>query len=413
MGIATSTNKVNVLKRLWGDKVQEPMYKKSKAYGLCSKSTDFTNEGRYVVISMSPTAGGSATFSDALASQEAAAEVRFFVTPKREYHVFGLDGLYLAQSEGNPKALVKGYEHEANKARYSFARALSKRFWGNGGGSLGRIKAGHTLTLSTLTLRERMDITGFEKNMQLEFASDDGTGTSPAGRRGAPDRLTINGAIDRDAGTLGLSGALNTVSSINADDYIFRRGDYNAAMTGLRGWVPTSDPSGSESFFGLDRSIQDISRVSGVRVSAAATYEETLINASAEAAINGCEPGDCFVNPLDFASIVKELGSVVRIEVNTKMPGISFSALQIHGNAGPIRIISEADVPKGFFWMGNIETVYHRTAGEAMRILNEDGAGKMLRAPDADAYQARIGCYGNFTVEGDMGPGGWVCGAFT
>lgn len=411
MGIANSTNKVNVLKRLWADKVQEPMYKKSKAYALCSKATDFTNEGRYVVISVSPTAGGSATFSDALASQEAAAEVRFFVTPKREYQIFGLDGLYLAQSEGNPKAMVKGYEHEANKARYAFARALSKRFWGNGGGSLGRISSSQTLSSTTLTLSERIDVTGFEKNMQLEFSSDDGTGTSPAGRRGSPDRLTISGAIDRDSGTLGMSAALNTVSSIAASDYIFRRGDYAAAMTGLRGWVPTADPSASESFFGLDRSAQDISRVSGVRVSAASTVEETLINACAEAHINGIEASDCFMNPLDFAKLVKELSSVVRIEVNTKMPGVSFSALQIHGNTGAIRVISENDVPKGFSWIGNIETVYHRTAGEAMRILNEDGVGKMLRAYDADAYQSRLGCYGNFTVEGDMGPGGWVCAA--
>lgn len=412
MATANSTNKVNVLKRLWADKVQEPLYKKSKAYSLCSKATDFTNEGRYVVISVSPTAGGSATFSDALAAQDAAAEVRFFVTPKREYQVFSLDGLYLAQSEGNPKAMVKGYEHEANKARYAFARALSRRFWGNGGGSLGRISASQTLSSTTLTLRERMDIVAFEKGIQLEFASDDGTGTSPAGRRGAPDRLTVNGAIDRDAGTLGMSAALNTVTSISASDYIFRRGDYAAAMTGLRGWVPTSNPSASESFFGLDRSAQDIARVSGVRVSAASTKEESLINASAEAHVNGIEPSDCFVNPLDMRDLIKELGSKTYIEVNTKMPGVSFQALQIHGNTGPIRIMSEVDVPKGFYWMGNIETVYHRTVGEAMRLLNEDGIGKMMRMSDADAYQSRLGCYGNFTVEGDTGPGGWVCGAW-
>lgn len=412
MASANSTNKLSVLKRLWGDKVQEPLYAKSKAYSLCSKATDFTNEGRYVVISVAATAGGSATFTDALAAQDAAQEVRFFVTPKREYQVFGLDGLYLAQTEGNPKAMVKGYEHEANKARYAFARALARRFWGNGGGSLGRIVSTQTLSSTTLTLRERMDVVAFEKGMQLEFASDDGTGTSPAGRRGAPDRLSISGAIDRDDGTLGMSAALNTVSSITANDYIFRRGDYNAAMTGLRGWVPTSDPSASESFFGLDRSAQDVARVSGVRVAAAATKEETLINASAEAHINGVEASDCFMNPLDFRDLVKELGSKMYIEVNTKMPGVSFQALQINGNTGPIRIISEIDVPRGFAWLGNIETVYHRTAGDAMRLLNEDGVGKMLRAADSDAYQSRMGCYGNFTVEGDKGPGGWVVMAF-
>ncbi len=409
MTTANSTNKVNVLKRLWGDKVSEPLYKRSKALALCGKDTNFTNEGRYVIVSISGTAGGSATFADAVASQDAAQEVRFFVSHKKEYQVFSLQGLFMAQTEGNPKAVVKGFEHEANKARYKFGRSMARRFWGNGGGSLGRISASQSLSSATLTLRTRLDVAAFEKGDQLEFSSDDGSGASPAGRRGAPDRLTISGAVDRDDGTLGLSGLLNTVSGITANDYIFRRGDYAAAMTGLRGWVPTADPSGGESFFGFDRSASDISRVSGVRVASGGSKVETLINAGAEAEVNGMEITDGFINPIDLAGLIKELDSRVTIDVKSRDGSFGFKAIEFMCAAGTIRLNSEVDVPQGNFWLGNIDSLYLRTAGDCPRMLNEDGVGKMLRMSDDDAYQGRLGAYGNIFNED---PGQWICGTW-
>lgn len=405
MGSATSSGKVSVLKRLWGDKVSDPVYKASKALALAKKDTKFTNEGRYVVTTVASTAGGSATFADAAAAQEAAREVRFFVTRKKEYQVFSLQGEYLAASEGDPKALVRGFEHEANKARYAFGRAMARRFWGNGGGSIGRINTGHTLTLSTLTLRSRVDVAAFEKNMQLEFATDDGSATSPAGRLGAPDRLTVSGAIDRDAGTLGLSGQLDTVTSITANCFIFRRGDYAAAMTGMRGWVPESDPSGGDSFFGLDRSVEDISRVSGIRVTSGGSKVETLFNAGAEAQINGVEPDTLFCNPLDCSALLKELDSRVYIDATDREGRFGFKAVHFTISSGDIKIVSEVDVPQGYAWLGNMDTIFLRTAGDAPRMLNEDGVGKMLRMADDDAYQGRIGAYGNIFNEN---PAEWV-----
>jgi hypothetical protein len=406
MASANSTNKVSVLKRLWGDKVAEPMYKASKALALAKKDTSFTNEGRYVVVSTNGTAGGSATFADAVASQDAAREVRFFVTHKKEYQVFSLQGLYMAQSEGNPKALVKGFEHEAGKARYKFGRAMARRFWGNGGGALGQLAAGVTLSSTTGQFRLRTDIASLERGDQIEFSSDDGTAVSPAGRRGAPDRLTLSGQVDRDAGTFTTSAALNTVSSISADDYVFRRGDYGAAMTGMRGWVPTSDPSTSESFFGTDRSLEDISRVSGVRVSSAGSKVETLFNAGAEAQINGQEPDTLFANPLDYTALLKELDSRVIIDVKDRDGKFGFKAASFTISTGEIKIVSEVDVPQGYGWLGNMDTVYLRTAGDAPRLLNEDGVGKMLRMVDDDAYQGRLGAYGNIFNED---PGSWTC----
>src|SRR5262249_2481726 len=154
--------------------------------------------------------------------------------------------------------------------------ATARRAWGLGGGSIGQLHGSVNLASTTLQVRSRTDIIGlFNKGVQLEFAADNGTGTSPVGRRGSPDRLTVQSG-NRDAGTAVTSAALNTVSSITADDYIFRRGDYGAAVTGLPGWCPPTAPTTGDSFFGLDRTVDPV-RLSGTRVTGSGGNMEEVI----------------------------------------------------------------------------------------------------------------------------------------
>jgi len=395
MPSANTTNQLPLLKRLWGTKVAEPLYKASRFASMINSDTNFGSEGRYVNVTVGPTAGGSANFADALAAQDATKEIRFFVTHRKEYQVFSLQGDLIARSRGNANAMVEAVRQQADKARYAFARALARKLWGNGGGALGQLATTTVLTTNQLVLRSRTDIVGFEVGMQLEFALDDGSPASPAGRLGAPDRLTVT-AINRDTGTLTVSALLNTVTGITTNAYVFRRGDYAQAMTGMRGWNPVLAPTAGDSFFGLDRSTTDVTRVSGVRVNGGGKpKEETLIDGTAEAQINGITINQCFVNPLDYRDLVKELGSKREIQVTAKQAGVGFTALEVYGATGTIQIVSEVDVPRGAGWGVDTDQITLRTAGDCPMMLNEDGVGKLLRAYDDDAYQGRIGAYGN------------------
>lgn len=400
---ATSANKVELLKRLYPGKVHEPFYKASKLASMCAKDTKFGGEGRYVNVTVSPTAGGSASFSDALASQKNSQDIRFFVTHKKEYQVFSIQNEAIARSQGDKNAIVELLKHEVGKARYAFSRAMAKRMWGNAGGSLCRLDSGVTLTSTKLSPREPTDITGFEPNMQLEFASDDGSAASPAGRRGAPDRLTASsvfrGRSDRYVTT---SANLNTVSGITVNDYVFRRGDYANAMTGMRGWSPISDPSAAESFFGVDRTDYDLQRASGIRVNGSgADKEDTLQIAMAECQLAGGEVGDsvvCFVNPLDYADLLKSLGA--KRERNDKSDGdIGFTYVEVYGAVGSCKCVAEVDVPKGYAWMQSPSKITLRTAGECPMMLAKGYPNQMLTASDDDAKQGRIGAYGNIFNE--------------
>lgn len=397
MASANTTNQLPLLKRLWGSKVADPMYKASRFASMINSDTNFGSEGRYVNVTVGPTAGGSANFADALAAQDATREIRFFVTHRKEYQVFSLQGDVIARLRGNANGLVEAVKQQADKARYSFSRAIARKLWANGGGALGQISTTTTLTTNTLTLRTRTDVVGFEIGMQLEFATDDGSAISPAGRRGIPDRLTVIN-INRDTGTLTLSGLLNSITGITVNDFIFRRGDYSLAMTGMRGWNPITAPvpGGGDNFFGFDRGSSDVTRLTGVRITGAGRpKEETLIDGTAEAQINGIDVKEVFVNPLDYRDILKEMGSKREIQVDAKQANMGFTALSVYGANGEMKVISEVDVPRGVGWGCDTNQITLRTAGDCPMMLNEDGVGKLLRAYDDDAYQGRIGAYGN------------------
>ncbi len=385
------------------------MYRASKVLNSCKKDTNFGGEGRYIIIGVAMIAGVGATFADALAQQNASQEVRMFVTHRKEYALFTIQNDLIARTKGNANAVVEALKRQMDTARRHFGRRMSRRLWGNGGGAVGQLLSTVTLSGTTLRLRNRVDIAGLEAGVQVGFASDDGSSSTPAGLRNSgsvPVYLTISGAVDRDDGTATVSAALNTVPSITANDYVFVRGDYNAAMTGLRGYNPVSDPSGGESFMGLDRTQVDIQRTSGIRVSGAGkTKLETIEDACAEAKINGLESDDLMlaVNPLDYAAIRKELGTSVVINDVKGTNGIGFKAIEIYSHSGTIKIVSEVDVPYGYAWLFDPSEIYLRTAGDCPMELTE--GGKLLTAYDDDAKQGRLGAYGNFFVEN---PGGNV-----
>lgn len=397
MASANTTSKLTLLKRLWGSKVAEPMYKKCKALNMAKKDTKFGGEGRYVIVAITAAASGGANFADALATQEASREIRFFVTHKKEYVVWSLQRDVIKRSMGDNNAVMEVLKRELKKAKDKFDIRMAKRIYGTNGGHVARFS---TYSTTVGTLSNRSDIAAFEKYNQYGFASDDGSAAAPAGLRnsgGVPVYRTVS-SVDRSAGTVTFTETLATVPSITTTDYVFWRGDYANVMTGFRGWNPTSAPSGGESFFGYDRTTDDMVRVSGLRVSAASTFLETLVDAAAEGAINGISGENlaCLMNPLDYAKLEKELGSNAKeYDVDAT---VGFKAIKIQSQIGAISIIAETWVPQGFGWLADFGEIYLRTAGECPDDITDTSGGLLVDYSD-DAKQGRLGAYGNIFFE--------------
>lgn len=398
---ATVSTQVPIMKRVWGTGLSLPMYEESRFLATIAKDTNFVGEGRYVVVGVGPTSGGSADFSTAYGNQGPTANVRFFVRRKKNYQVATIEGEALRAIKSDKGAVIDGLKRETKGALYSFARDMAFLAWNNGGGARGRVdgSAASFETQTFLTLRQRSDIVHFEVGMYLKVSVDDGLG----GNGVKAGRLRITG-IDRSTGTLRFAAALNDntngIPTIADGDYIFREGDYNAVMTGMSGWNPPGAIASNDSFFELNRFTTDTQRVSGLRLTMNGDYEPGLIEAAQEAQLAGVRVTHGWMNPLQFGGLLKEVGTQREVLVKDEKYNISFKAVHLQGPSGVLEIISEPNVPFGYTWLNNPKDIYLRTAGECPAdLFNPVTKSSLWALQDADAFQLRFGAYGNFFNE--------------
>lgn len=404
--MASSTAQ-NLLTRLYPNGVAWSGYKRSKFLSRVKKDTNFGGEGRYTIVSIAPTTGGSADFQKALKNQGPTNQVRFFVEHKTEYQIFSVSGKAIAQNKKDKQKIVELWKHEFDRTGYAFGRSLASGVWGNGGGSLATTA---TTSGTSITLTQRTDARKFEVGMYLTFAPDDGTALSPAGEFDSGKSLQVT-SVNGGTGVIGLSADISTVSGVTGTFYVFREGDYANKMTGIPGIIPAATISGSDSFRGVNRSTHR-DRLAGVYLDsslAGGTKSETLINAIAEGEIRGATVGSsCYVNSLDFSDIVKEKVATMWVDSQTTNPNISVKGLVLPTQNGEVSLYSEPDCPRGKYWILNDEDWVLRSAGECPHVLDEDNLMK-LRAENADAYQGRLGGY----LELDCtNPGNQVVGVF-
>lgn len=394
----------NIFKILYPDEVSTPEYERSKAFGMMKKDTKFASDGtKYVVVSIAPGAGGSATFSEALANQSATQQVRFSLGRKKLYEIGSIDGEAMAVAKNgggdNSKgAILDIVKHATSRARYAFSRTFGRAVWGNGGGARGRISG--VTTGTSVTLTNRMDGVGFFKGMVLQTADNDGYTTVTSPRVGSLSLSSVQRKTSSNTATLTSSAAWDAqIGGAAANDYIFRKGDYNNYPSGIPAWAPYSDPGGSDSFLGVNRSTAgDMNYLSGWRVSGGGQpKQQTLIDGAAEAAANGIMLNTVFMNPLDMRDAFKEQSSYKTIEVTTTNPKIGYKGLELLASVGALSILAEPDVPQGYFHIINPREDWTcRSAGDTPQLLDFDGLKAFLRNPNGDDYQFRLGCYLNY-----------------
>ena len=343
------------------------------------------------------------TFSNAQAVSNANAGSssiynRFVVPHYNDYTTANITGDAIDSAKGNETALIDVLTAEIDGALYTASRSLAIAMFKNGGGARGQISAASNTGSSTITLTDLTSIVNFEVGMFLQVSADDGTGGAGVRVAGSGSGQLFVRAVDRDLGTIQVALTLGGTAAnwtagyqgAAASDYIFQGGDYNAAMPGIAGWIPSTAP-GATTFFGVDRT-GDVTRLAGVRYSGSGgPFEETLIEAAARLAREGSTPDVCAMNPLDYSPLVKALGAKViydRVKAFDE-PDIGFEAVKLQGPRGPIKVIADLNCPKGTAYLLKMDTWSMKSIGKAPRIIDLDEVS-MLRVATADAYEVRI-----------------------
>ena len=358
------------------EKIENMVYKDNPFLAMISKYEDFGGENLKLPVKYGIPMGRSATFADAVANKTASQLKAFLLTRKSDYAIASIANETIEASKGNANAFIEAATFEIDGAIEAATRSLAVSLYGDGSGSIGVVGALATTTASndTVTLATIQDITNFEVGMQLNF------GTATTNKK-------ID-SINRDTGVF----ILDAASGATTTEAIYVDGDKDAMLTGLGGWLPSTAPASTDSFFGVNRS-SDSTRLGGIRFDGSSLpLEEALIGAAARVAREGGKPDVCFINYNNFGDLEKALGSKVSyvdVKVN---PEIGFRGILIHGPRGPIKVVPDQNCPNGVAYLLQMDVWKLYSLGKAPKILDSDGL-KFLRESTADAVEARIGYY--------------------
>jgi len=405
MGLSTS-NASALLKTLYSpDKVVNTVYKRSPLLAMLSKFTEFGGDGMKVPVIHGNPASRSATFSTAqsLASSNNTQSKAFTVTHVTDYAVAQISGAAIRRSKGDTAAFARLAKTEIDGAIDQLARSICQKLYRAGWGKVGTISSSAALGTTTLLLSAPEDAANFDIGNTVVFSSSE----NAAVLRTATT-LTVNG-VDRDAGTLTLSATPNSLAAgIAVGDSIFLDGDRQNSATptrltiaGLEAWIPNTAPSASESFFGVDRSVDPV-RLAGARYSPTnLSPEDILIEATERVKRNNFEVDTIFCNPTFMRNLIKSLGANVRRVSTEVTQKVSFQGVEVVGASGPVKVYSDVYCPSNRVFGLNMDMWTLGSAGKTIDFLMEDGV-EMLRQASSDGYEVRVGFEGNLWCKGPV-----------
>ena len=378
-------------------RVQNMVYKDNPLLAMMPKYTKFGGENMPIPLLYSNPQRRSATFANGQGNTSTSALKQFVLTRAKDYSFASITGESIKATERDSDAFLRYATMEIDGALNSLTRSLAIGMYRDGSGVRGQVNAEpSTASNMVITLKNAEDVTNFEVGMTVNVFSAL-SGGSQRTRDGSDGDLDID-AIDRDAGTLTFTGeAYDSSGTIAADDFIFVKGDRGLMLTGLSGWVPSAAvvTAGIPDLFSVVRTA-DVTRLGGNRFDGSALpIEEALIGGASRVAREGGSPTHCFVDFATFSNLEKALGSkVVYSEAKARDVDIGFSAISLRGPRGTIQIVPDQNCQPDVAWMLQMDTWSLNTLGEAPMFLDLDN-NRMLRESAADAYEVRLGYYGN------------------
>ena len=379
-------------------RVQNMVYKDNPLFAMMPKYTKFGGENMPIPLIYANPQRRSATFLNGQANASTSALRQFVLTRVKDYSFASITGESIKATERDSDAFLRYATMEVDGALHSLTRSLAIGMYRDGTGSRGLVNAEPSNSANmVITLKNSEDITNFEVGMIVNVFNS--SGTQKIGKTSETGDFTID-AVDRDAGTLTFTGqeyASGSGGTIAANDLIIAKGDKDLVVSGLEAWVPTQATvdAGVPNLFGAVRST-DVTRLAGNRFDGSALpIEEALIGGASRVAREGGSPDHCFVDYATFSNLEKALGSkVVYSEAKARDVDIGFAGIDIRGPRGTIKVIPDQNCQPDVAWMLQLYTWSLNTLGDAPMFLDLDN-NRMLRESDADAYEVRLGYYGN------------------
>jgi hypothetical protein len=379
-------------------KILAMAYNDCPLLGMIPKRTDFSGKQLDVPVWYGNPQGISATYASAATGKSSGKVDAFNLTRVNKYGLTSVQGETLdASTQQGAIGSLTAMKMTIDGTLHSLTNSLCQDLYGAGGGALGTVGS---LSTVSLTLGNVEDVVNFETDMYVSASAGDGTATTHT-LRDSSATVAVT-AVNRNTGVL-TAGANWTagISGITTGDYLFRAGDFQSVISGLRAWVPDSDP-GSTAFFGVNRST-DVVRLGGVRYTGTSdgsieeALQKGLTRLAREGAMRRGGKISVFMNTADRHALSRSLGSKAIYEKtapNGLAGRIGYATLTLHDFNVPVEVYADPFAPVGRALALLLPSWSLATLGPAPKILAKDGL-RILRETDDDAYEFRCGYRGN------------------
>lgn len=394
--MSLDTNFSAALKTRYPDwAIQQLVYKNRPLLAMLPKFEDFVGDSIKFPSVYADLQNTSADFSTANAGSSGLKTSAFLVTRKSHYSLGSLGNETIEASKNNQGAFMQYLETSVNSALNALSNQMAMLMYRDGTGAVGIHASDSGSGPTVITLNDANDIVNFEVGMQVQAWA---SGGSP---RAATGVIT---AVDRLAGTFTCAEDLSTWT---ASDYISVKGNKDAVLSGLSAWIPVGTSARTtalaSSFYGVTRNVDSV-RLGGVYTDKSGSpIEEALVDGLNQAVQVGDGMFDVvMVNPMDFSTIEKALGSKVqRVQISSEIKEgsivrgvVGFNALEVYYAGGSVKIVADRFCPKGYAHALTLDTWKLCSIGSAVRLFDGDGL-RILRSYNSDSIQFRCFSYSN------------------
>jgi hypothetical protein len=375
-------------------------FQKNTALGLIKKSNRKMVGGRKWVqpFGYALPGGGSSTFATALAAaNNTSAYEAWEVTRVKHYRLGKVDNETIeATATGDMDAFEPAFD-EFDKVIQAEGNWINYRFFRSKSGSSGRLaNTGVATTIGTLS--DGADVWGWRQGDVAKLSAQADGSALKAGS------CTV-ASVQRATGTITFTGNISAgVATAAVTDYLYLDGDATLAPAGLADWVPDTAPT-STAFFGVDRTVEP-DFMGGIRIDATdgRTVANALVDGVAAADNLGGDPDVCFMNPLVFGTLAKQLEGKWVISSaagfdGKKVGSIGFDGFRVNLNGHDLTIYTDRCCPQKRIYVLDWSTWVMFSAGPAPNFLQRRAGSIIKVSESSDAYEARVGEYFNFCCD--------------
>ncbi len=407
---ANSSNQIAALKELYkNDKeyMQDLVYKENPLFALLPKDESPDGfAGKYIPVPLEygTPQGRDHNFALAQSQQTPTSLASFFVYVIQDYQLVTITNLLMEQTKSNAGAFVDEAKLQIDGGFRTLSNNIAFELFGDGSATRGFVGAGGTNPSGTtyvIPLSNAQAIVQFEVGMTLINY------TYAAGVISALSATTASIiAVDRANGIITVLASGADASWIAAGKALGVNGDVIAgavstgtalALSGLAAWIPVATPSNTDSFWGVNRSV-DSTRLAGLRYNASSyTIEEGITNALAFTNREGARPDLCIIDFASYAALVNSLGAKVQyVQVKHDEVEVAFEGIIFQSAYGRVTILADRSCPAQTAYLLTMDTWKLRSLGKVPHILTYGMEGlEGLRVGNADALEVRIAYYGN------------------